>query len=60
MYSIEPEVQRGLAWSSDALLGGIGTIRSTGYCDLEIVGVWPLLKSSGTRNVGYFMTAGGK
>jgi len=52
MYSIEPEDQRGLEWSSDALLRGVGTIGSTGYGDLEIVCAWPLLKSNWTRNAG--------
>jgi hypothetical protein len=37
MYSIELEYQRGLEWSSPALLRAGGTIRPIGYTDLEIV-----------------------
>ena len=59
MDSIELEYQRGLEWSSRALLRAVGTTRRLGHQDLEIVSVWPLLKTTGTRNVGNFMTAGG-
>lgn len=59
MYSIKLEYQRGLEWSGRALLRGVGAIRRIGPRDLEIVSIGSLLKSSGTRDGGYFMTAGG-
>jgi hypothetical protein len=59
MYSIELEYQRGLEWSVRALLRAGGTVRPVGHGNLEIMCVWALLKKSGTRNVDYFMTAGG-
>lgn len=60
MYSIVLEHRSGLEWISPALLRAVSTIRRIGHRGLEVVCVWPLLKSNWTRNVGYFMTAGGK
>ena len=51
MYSIVVEYQCGLEWSSRALLRAEGTVRAIGHGDLKIGCVWPLLKSSGTRDL---------
>jgi hypothetical protein len=58
MDSIELEYQRGLEWSGPASRVS-GMVRAVWHSDLEIVGVWPLLKRIGMDKAGYFMMAGG-
>ena len=59
MYSIVLEHQRGLVWSSCAVLRAAGAIRRIAHRNLQIVCVWPLLMRSSSHDMGYFMTAGG-
>jgi len=59
MHSIELEYQCGLESRSRALLRTGGTVRRIGQRDLKSGCMWRLLKTRRTRNVGYFMTAGG-